>query len=343
MNQDHLYMGYIPIEKPEAQVLIGPVSALPYTPERLALIMHRKRVAPEDRESARQLYQSIPNHTHVEFIDILLLFQFAATGRCITRDDFFRYQGEKNPDQSRDSFLQDQLYSEVDPEERYRNDEVLRFIEAGYSDAVFQYLCNPPPLPAASFGTTPLIYQKHVGYYSVGMFSAAAQRGGLPALESMEIAAAYFKDISAASSIEKVDQIIGHAALFYAGRVFSIRLPSDTNTVLLNCIHFIRQNSYNHIQVCDVAAVIGYSNTHTTRLFKQELGMGPAKFILQTRLEEAKSLLRHTDKSLSEISSALCFYDQSHFQRCFKGAFRITPMEYRQKRKGNNGYEYQKH
>ena len=299
MNQDHLYMGYIPIEKPEAQVLIGPVSALPYTPERLALIMHRKRVAPEDRESARQLYQSIPNHTHVEFIDILLLFQFAATGRCITRDDFFRYQGEKNPDQSRDSFLQAQLYSEVDPEERYRNDEVLRFIEAGYSDAVFQYLCNPPALSAASFGTTPLIYQKHVGYYSVGMFSA--------------------------------------------GRVFSIRLPSDTNTVLLNCIHFIRQNIYNHIQVCDVAAVIGYSNTHTTRLFKQELGMGPAKFILQTRLEEAKSLLRHTDKSLSEISSALCFYDQSHFQRCFKGAFRITPMEYRQKRKGNNGYEYQKH
>lgn len=56
-----------------------------------------------------------------------------------------------------------------------------------------------------------------------------------------------------------------------------------------------------------MSAFIGYSKTHTERLFKRELGMSPAQFILKAKLEEAKDLLRHTDKPISEISSALCF------------------------------------
>lgn len=82
-----------------------------------------------------------------------------------------------------------------------------------------------------------------------------------------------------------------------------------------------------------MSAFIGYSKTHTERLFKRELGMSPAQFILKAKLEEAKDLLRHTDKPISEISSALCFYDQSHFQHNFKAAYGMTPVEYRQKRK----------
>ena len=332
VTPDNLYMGYIPVERLNAVVMIGPVSALPYSPERLGQMMSRIGIPPKDRESARRLYQSVPNETQVEFVDILLFFQLAATGKRISRDDFFRHQSEENPDMARGSFMHEQLYSEVELTERHRDQEVLRYIESGDSDAVFKYLCNSPAPPPVSFGTTPLAYQKHLCYYSVGLFSGAAQRGGLPPLECMEIAAAYYKDISSAHTVEKVDQITGHAALFYAARVASARLPSDMNPVLLDCIHYIRQNIHNRIQVSDIAAQIGYSATHMERLFRQGLGMGPARFILQTRLEEAKSLLRHTDKSLSEISSALCFYDQSHFQRCFKAAYQMTPMEYRQKK-----------
>ena len=115
-----------------------------------------------------------------------------------------------------------------------------------------------------------------------------------------------------------------------ANKVSSVYLPSDVNTSLIRCIQFIRHNVYNHIQVSDVASYIGYSRTHIIRLFKQELGFAPAQLIMRTKLEEAKILLKHTNKSLSEISMALCFSNQSHFHRCFKSQFQMTPMEYRQ-------------
>ena len=57
-------------------------------------------------------------------------------------------------------------------------------------------------------------------------------------------------------------------------------------------------------------------------------------FIQKEKTEEAKRLLRYTDKSLSAISSYLGFSSQSHFTRAFKKFAGITPGEYRQKHEG---------
>ena len=53
------------------------------------------------------------------------------------------------------------------------------------------------------------------------------------------------------------------------------------------------------------------------------------EFIMRCKLEEAKSLLTYTDKSISEISSYLCFSSQAYFQNVFKKKYKITPNEYR--------------
>ena len=54
-------------------------------------------------------------------------------------------------------------------------------------------------------------------------------------------------------------------------------------------------------------------------------------FIMRCKLEEAKSLLTHTDKSISEISSYLCFSSQAYFQNVFKKKYGITPNAYRKR------------
>lgn len=331
ITPENLFIGYIPAEKYHLEILLGPVNAIPYTPEQLSQLLHGKRVPKKDHGPCVEFYQSIPNYSHVEFIDILLFLQFAITGNKITRNDFFRYQDETNADTPRNFFIENQMDSEIYPLELHKNDMVLQYIEQGDSDAVFQYLCSQQALPPVNFGVTPLAYRKHLCYYSIALFSEAAQRGGLTALESIEIAASYYKDISSLFTVEKIDFLTGRAALFYAGKVASAHMPSNINASLISCIQFIRHNVYSHIQVSDVASFIGYSRTHLTRLFKQELGFGPAQFIMRTKLEEAKILLKHTNKSLSEISTALCFSNQSHFQRRFKMQYQMTPMEYRQK------------
>ncbi len=333
ITPENLFVGYIPVDKYNLEILLGPVSSIPYTDEQLSRLAYKRKIAQKDQPLFKELYLSIPIHSHVEFIDIILLLNFGITGNKITRDDFFRYQNEHFTDAPSKHYAQDHIDSEIFPLELHKNDIILHYIEHGDPNAVFQYLCSQQPLPAANFGATPLTYRKHLCYYSVALFSEAAQRGGLPSSESTEIVASYYNDISSASTVEKTDFLTGRAALFFANKVAAVRLPSDVKSPVINCIQFIRHNVYSHIQVSDVADYIGYSRTHVTRLFKQNLGFSPAQFIMRTKLEEAKILLKYTDKPLSEISTALCFSNQSHFHRCFKAQFHMTPAEYRNKPK----------
>jgi AraC-like DNA-binding protein len=80
----------------------------------------------------------------------------------------------------------------------------------------------------------------------------------------------------------------------------------------------------------DVVAFSGKSRAYLFKRFKDELGMGIGAYIAECRLREAKSLLRYTNKPISEISNYLCFSSQSHFQNVFKQKFAITPHAYRQ-------------
>ena len=81
----------------------------------------------------------------------------------------------------------------------------------------------------------------------------------------------------------------------------------------------------------------GVSVNFISKKFKDETGENLIDFILKEKTEEAKRLLRYTDKSLNAISNYLGFSSQSHFTRVFKKYSGNTPNEYRQRY--NNWYK----
>ena len=66
-----------------------------------------------------------------------------------------------------------------------------------------------------------------------------------------------------------------------------------------------------------------------TNKFKKELGFDVCSFIMRCKMEEGKSLLTYSDKTLSEISNYLCFSSQAYFQTVFKKKYGLTPTQYR--------------
>lgn len=78
-----------------------------------------------------------------------------------------------------------------------------------------------------------------------------------------------------------------------------------------------------------VADVFGISSYTLSRMFKNQVGIGFADYIISKRLEYAKDLLLTTSYSIIEISAMSGFASENHFSRTFKGHVGMSPSSYR--------------
>ena len=115
----------------------------------------------------------------------------------------------------------------------------------------------------------------------------------------------------------------------FTKRVSQNKMPQGMSLEVFDCLQFISHHINEPLQVGDVAEHIGRSRSYLAKKFKQELGFDVSSFIMRCKLEEAKSLLTYSNKTLSEISSYLCFSSQSYFQNVFKKKYGVTPTQYR--------------
>lgn len=85
------------------------------------------------------------------------------------------------------------------------------------------------------------------------------------------------------------------------------------------------------LTVAKAASYVALSESHFSRLFKQETGVSFISYVTGRRLERAKLMLTHTDKTVARIASELDFHPINYFSRTFKRHLGITPSEYRRK------------
>ena len=78
-----------------------------------------------------------------------------------------------------------------------------------------------------------------------------------------------------------------------------------------------------------IADVFGFSASYLTRYFKDQTGQSLKHYIDQVRMEKAKELLIHSDKTLGEIVCTVGYVDTTNFIRKFKKLEGITPIQYR--------------
>lgn len=78
-----------------------------------------------------------------------------------------------------------------------------------------------------------------------------------------------------------------------------------------------------------LAQSLGYSEFYTTRKFKEISGMSFRDYLRRRKLAFALKEVRDSDRSLLDIGVAYGFSSQEAFTRAFKGAYGVTPGEYR--------------
>jgi AraC family transcriptional regulator len=91
----------------------------------------------------------------------------------------------------------------------------------------------------------------------------------------------------------------------------------------------VRDNLAGTLSLPELAAVASLSRFHFSRVFRRTTGLTPHEFVLQERLDLARTLLRGSGLPLTVVAARCGFADQSHMTRVFRQRVGVTPARYR--------------
>jgi two-component system response regulator YesN len=86
-----------------------------------------------------------------------------------------------------------------------------------------------------------------------------------------------------------------------------------------------------------VAAELGVSPSHLSRLLGRQAGLGFADCLGRLRVERAKAFLASGRNSIKEASVMVGFRDPAYFARVFRRFCGMSPAEYRSGRGAGGG------
>lgn len=109
--------------------------------------------------------------------------------------------------------------------------------------------------------------------------------------------------------------------------------------VVDNAIDYINQNLYGRIRLTDVAKHTGYSPAYLSQLFCEKTGQHIQEYILDRKTDEVRKLLRYSDRSCTEIASALGYASLAHLSASFKARTGENLRDFKRARR--NTYQHE--
>lgn len=101
-----------------------------------------------------------------------------------------------------------------------------------------------------------------------------------------------------------------------------------TNDEIQKVIDYMNDNFSNKITLKKLCSISNMSESNFNKIFREQTGVSPIKYLINLRINKAKKFLRNTDYSITDISMKCGFYSVSHFSSCFMSAVNLSPTEY---------------
>lgn len=98
---------------------------------------------------------------------------------------------------------------------------------------------------------------------------------------------------------------------------------------------FLKENYSNEIDFCILAENIGYSYDRFRHIFKEEMDLSPAQYLMNIRIAKAKEFLENTDYPIKNIARLCGFNNHTKFTEIFREKTSFTPTHYRRLMQNN--------
>ncbi|MHB0776744.1 GlxA family transcriptional regulator [Halomonas sp. WWR20] len=98
---------------------------------------------------------------------------------------------------------------------------------------------------------------------------------------------------------------------------------------LVDAVMLMEANIEEPLTTHELAEHLGISRRQLERLFKKHLQAVPSRYYLNLRLQEARRLLRETERAVGDIALATGFSSGAHFSTAYRNHFGISPRDER--------------
>ena len=108
-----------------------------------------------------------------------------------------------------------------------------------------------------------------------------------------------------------------------------LKFQKPSQSKLETLYEWIEQNPAEDLSISALAAKSAMSERHFARCFVNEVGITPAKFVEQSRLDHARRRLEQTRSSIDQIAYDCGFGSAEILRRTFQRHLHLAPGEYR--------------
>jgi AraC family transcriptional regulator len=108
--------------------------------------------------------------------------------------------------------------------------------------------------------------------------------------------------------------------------------PSLPGYKLRQITDWMSEHAAEDFNLAQLATQAGLSKFHFQRLFKNGVGVSPARYHINLRMNLARQLLRETKQRIVDIALEVGYADPSHFAKLFRRETGLSPSHYRRQR-----------
>lgn len=332
---EHFYY-YGILTSGEIRFIVGPTRQLPASDQEMREFAFRLGLSKEDAEEFGRSIKAIVNMPVESLLLMLCSINYMVNGEKMElRDLTITTTEQATLDTIRASQVIEkdgELQPPIPPHNSYSQEQaILCIVRKGDTAALHTWMERAPAIRGGILAPEHLRQMKNIFIVTATLCSRAAIRGGLDVDDAFSLSDSFVQSCERLDTPEKITNLQYHMVLEFTERVERLHLGGHPGKLAVAVANYVQHHLSEPISTEALAQSLFMGRSYLSTKFHNETGIKLIDFILQQKTEEAKRLLRYTDRSAAAIGEYLAFSSPAHFSRVFKKYVGITPNEYREK------------
>ncbi len=323
----YIATGYWVSDKYEATIVLGPYLNSCVTNKFIHDVMTKNRLPISLRKPLYEFYSNLSiiglkKEQAIADVVVNISNENLKTSNPIILGEKDSHITSMNPDYYTVNLENEKIRASYDVESTF-----LHLVSTGDFERVKELLKEKRMLLVERFPESPLRNNKNFAIVLSTVTRRTVQEQGVDVFYIHNTSEKYALKIEKSQTITELSDIIINMIKEYCDLVKNYSTASYSK-LIAKAVNYIRQNYSEHITLTNLAETLYVHPNYLSKKFKADTKKTVSAFINETRINEAKYLLKNTNTTITDIAYMVGFNDKKYFSKVFKKYTGMTPSEY---------------